>query len=125
MKKILIIEDESSMRNSLEEFFSEEGFEVTTAMDGASGYEMIRSKKFDVILLDIILPRMDGFEILNKIKEEGLEHAPIVLLTNLGEAENIQKALDLGATTYLIKSDYQLREIIDKVNAVIETKAKN
>jgi len=125
MKKILIIEDESSMRNSLEEFFSEEGFEVTTAMDGESGYEMIRSKKFDVILLDIILPRMDGFEILNKIKEEEVEHAPIVLLTNLGEAENIQKALDLGATTYLIKSDYQLKEIIDKVNAVIETKEKN
>ena len=125
MKKILIIEDETSMRNSLEEFFNEEGFEATTAMDGESGYEMIKSKKFDAILLDIILPRMDGFEILSRIKKEKVDHAPIILLTNLGEAENVQKALDLGATTYLIKSDYQLREIVDKVKAVIETKTKN
>jgi two-component system chemotaxis sensor kinase CheA len=68
---------------------------------------------------------MDGFEILSRIKKEKVDHAPIILLTNLGEAENVQKALDLGATTYLIKSDYQLREIVDKVNTVIETKAKN
>ena len=120
MKKVLIVEDEAMMRKSLEETFVEEGFEVASAMEGEKGYEMIKSNGFDVILLDIILPRMNGFEVLQKIKDEKVDHPPIILLTNLGETKDIQRALDLGATTYLVKSDYQLKDIVKKVNEIIE-----
>lgn len=120
MKKILIIEDEAMMRKSLEEIFADEGFEVVSAMDGEKGYELIKSNGFDTVLLDIILPRLNGFEVLKKIKEEKISHAPIVLLTNLGETKDVQRALDLGATNYLVKADYQLKDIIDKVKEIIE-----
>lgn len=120
MKKILIIEDEAVMNKLLRESFKEDGFEVGYATDGERGLELIKSEKADVILLDIILPKMDGFEILKNLKENKIKTAPIILLTNLSEVADIQKALDLGARTYLLKSDYQLKEIVKKVKDLID-----
>ncbi len=120
MKKILIIEDEETMKNSLGEIFMEEGFDVQTASDGEEGYDMIKNGNADIVLLDIILPKMDGFEIMEKLSKEKVKHPPIIILTNLSDVENVQKAINFGANTYLIKSDYQLSEIVEKVKAILK-----
>ncbi len=122
-KKILVIEDETVMRESLEDILKSNDYAVETASDGEEGIELIKSFSPDLILLDIILPKKDGFEVLQSLKTEedgGKISIPVVLLTNIGGMESVQKALDLGATTYLVKADYQLNEILEKVKEILE-----
>jgi len=115
-KKILIIEDDRSLQSALEETVSKEGFEVESAFDGEEGLRKIATSKPDLILLDIIIPRHDGFDVLDRIKkDEASKDIPVLILTNLKEAENVQKALDLGATTFMVKSDFSLKDIIQKI----------
>ena len=119
-KKILIIEDESTMRNSLEEFFEENGYEVFGAADGEAGLELAQTKLPDLIILDIILPKKDGFEVLEHLKkDEKTKDIPIVLCTNLSSSGDIEKALALGATCYLVKTNYQLSDILKKVEEIL------
>lgn len=121
-KKILIIEDDANLRNVLEEFFEAEKMLVKTASDGESGLKSLRDFLPDVVLLDIILPKKDGYEIIKEIKnDEKIKDIPVILLTNLGGLNDIEKALALGATTYLVKGDYQVKEIVEKVKEVLET----
>jgi DNA-binding response OmpR family regulator len=122
-KRILIIEDEESMRKALEEILQEEGFETESAADGEKGLGMICDGSYDLIILDIILPKKDGFEVLRELKKcrkEGEKKTPVVLLTNLNEMSDIQKALDLGAKTYLVKTNYQLKDIVKKIKEEID-----
>lgn len=122
-KRILIIEDEESMRKALEEILQEEGFETESAADGEKGLGMICGGSYDLIILDIILPKKDGFEVLRELKKcrkEGEKKTPVVLLTNLNEMSDIQKALDLGAKTYLVKTNYQLKDIVKKIKEEID-----
>ena len=121
-KKILIIEDDANLRNVLEEFFEAEKMLVKPASDGESGLKSLRDFLPDVVLLDIILPKKDGYEIIKEIKsDEKIKDIPVILLTNLGGLNDIEKALALGATTYLVKGDYQVKEIVEKVKEVLET----
>ena len=121
-KKILIIEDDANLRNVLEEFFEAVKMLVKTASDGESGLKSLRDFLPDVVLLDIILPKKDGYEIIKEIKnDEKIKDIPVILLTNLGGLNDIEKALALGATTYLVKGDYQVKEIVEKVKEVLET----
>ena len=121
-KKILIVEDDANLRNVLEEFFETEKMLVKTASDGESGLKSLRDFLPDVVLLDIILPKKDGYEIIKEIKsDEKIKDIPVILLTNLGGLNDIEKALALGATTYLVKGDYQVKEIVEKVKEVLET----
>lgn len=121
-KKILIIEDDANLRNVLEEFFEAEKMLVKTASDGESGLKSLRDFLPDVVILDIILPKKDGYEIIKEIKnDEKIKDIPVILLTNLGGLNDIEKALALGATTYLVKGDYQVKEIVEKVKEVLET----
>jgi DNA-binding response OmpR family regulator len=113
-KKIFFAEDEVTMRETLKDAFKDEGFEVETASDGEEAVEKIKKDKFDLILLDIILPKKDGFEVLEKIKKEKIK-TPVILLTNLSGTEDVQKALALGAKNYLVKSNYKLKEIVNKI----------
>lgn len=119
-KKILIIEDDLTLRNVLAEFLEAEDFLVSVASDGEEGIALISDINPDVVLLDIILPKKDGFEILKEIKnnKETLD-IPVILLTNLGSLDDIEKALLLGATTYLVKGDYQIKEIVEKIKNVL------
>ncbi len=120
--KILIIEDETVMRESLKDVLEKENYDISVAADGEEGIELIKSFSPDLILLDIILPKKDGFDVLNELKdsnEDGKVDIPVVLLTNISGMENVQKALDLGATTYLVKADYQLEEVVGKVKELI------
>src|SRR3989339_1752250 len=115
-KKILVIEDDRSLQNALLEIISQEGFESESALDGEEGIAKIKTFKPDLILLDIILPKKDGFEVLEEIKkDETLKNIPVLILTNLEEVDNVQKALDLGATNYMVKSDFSLKDVLEKV----------
>jgi len=120
-KKILIIEDDRSLQSALVEIIQQEGFETESAFDGEEGLAKIRSFGPDLVLLDIILPKKDGFDLLSEIKkDEALKNIPVLVLTNLEEVNNIQKALDLGANSYLVKSDFSLKDIVEKVRVILK-----
>lgn len=120
-KRILIIEDETTLQRALSEFLTAEGFEVLSALDGEEGLGMVREKNPDLVLLDIILPKKDGYEVLAEIKkDEKTTKIPVVLLTNLEAAEDVQRAFDSGATTYLVKSNYKLEDIVKKIKEILK-----
>ncbi|MFW5884879.1 MAG: response regulator transcription factor [Patescibacteria group bacterium] len=118
-KKILLVEDEVTMRETLQDVFEEAGLEVDAASDGKEGLEKIKENKYNLVLLDLILPKKNGFEVLEEVKREKIK-APVLLLTNLSGMEDVQKALALGAKSYLVKSDYKPKEILEKVKENLE-----
>jgi DNA-binding response OmpR family regulator len=119
-KKILIVEDDAVMREAVGEYMKEEGFEIVYASDGEEGVNLAKEKIPDLILLDIILPKKDGYEVIKDIKaDEKAKKIPIVLLTNLGSLSDVDKAINMGATTYLVKADYKLEEVAKKVKEIL------
>lgn len=124
MRTILFIEDEPTLQKRIEEALTKEGFQIENAMDGEAGLQKAREIKPDLILLDIILPKKDGFEVLKELKQdESTKNIPVVILTNLESSNDVEKALGLGATTYLVKANYELSEIIAKIKETIDKKA--
>ena len=120
MKKILFIEDESALQKTLGDYLKKEGYEVVSALDGESGLRLAQSQKPDLILLDLILPKMDGFEVLKKLmKNPETKEIPVIILTNLERMEDIGRALELGAKTYLVKANYTLKEVTEKIKKVL------
>jgi len=114
-KKILIIEDDRALQSALVEMLSQEGYETISAYDGQEGMEKAEAEKPNLILLDLILPKKDGYEVLAEIKKGSDKNIPVLILTNLEEIDNVQRALDLGAKTFMVKSDFSLRDIIEKI----------
>ena len=114
-KKILIIEDDRALQNALVEVLSNEGYETVSAFDGEEGIQKAETEKPELILLDLILPKKDGYEVLAGIKEGASKDIPVLILTNLEEIDNVQKALDLGAKTFMVKSDFSLKDIVEKI----------
>lgn len=114
-KKILIVEDDRSLQNALVEILAKEGYETISAFDGEEGLEKARSENPDLIMLDIILPKKDGYEVLGEIKKSPQKDIPVLILTNLEEINNVQQALDLGATTFMVKSDFSLKDVVEKI----------
>lgn len=111
------------LHEALEEFLKNEKFEIFGAYDGEEAIRLAKDKLPDLILLDIILPKKDGYEVLDCLKlDEKTQKIPIVLLTNLESAENIQKAFEKGATTYLVKANYRLEDIVKKIKEILENK---
>lgn len=120
-KKILIIEDEKTIRFLLSQRLREEGFEVIEVIDGESGLQKLRDEKVDLVLLDIILPGIDGFEVLSKIKAEpSLSSIPVVIMSNLGQQNEIERGLKLGASEFLLKANFTLDEIVSKIKRFLE-----
>jgi len=116
MKKILFIEDEQALQRALGDILGKEDYEVISALDGETGLKLAETKEPDLILLDVILPKMKGFDVLKKLKEDpDTKEIPVIILTNLEEMQHVEEALRLGATTYLVKTDYTLEEVIEKV----------
>ncbi|MDP3882665.1 MAG: response regulator [Candidatus Staskawiczbacteria bacterium] len=116
MKKILIVEDDAFLRDLINKKLSSAGFEVSEAIDGEKGLEKTKEEKPDLILLDLLLPTIDGFEVLAKLKEsQDTSAIPVIVLSNLGQKEDVDKGLSLGATDYLIKAQFTPEEIILKV----------
>lgn len=111
---LLVIEDEDALAGALKLKLESVGYTVTVASDGESGYELAATDKFDLILLDLILPIIDGFTVLAKLQEKKLK-APVIILSNLSQQEDIDKAMSLGAVEFLVKSDIQLSKVIEHI----------
>ena len=120
-KKILFIEDESALQKTIGEVLNQEGYVVISALDGETGLKLAKVKKPDLILLDLVLPKVRGFDVLKQLKEDQeTSKIPVIVLTNLEGIDNVDKAIELGATTYLVKTQYSLEEIIEKINKALE-----
>jgi len=120
-KHILIIEDDPFLSEIYVAKFEEVGFEVYVLEKGVLGVERIKEKKPDIILLDIVMPKLDGFELLRLIKEDPeIKNIPVVILSNLGEQENVEKGLKLGAEAYLVKAHFTPTEVVVKVKSILE-----
>lgn len=123
MTKILIVEDDIVLQKSLSEYLSSEGFEIVCASNGEDGIKKAVSEKPALILLDIVLPKKDGYEVLQEIKASPETNTiPVVLLTNLNGVADVERALELGATTYLVKADYKLEEVTSKIKEILDIK---
>src|SRR3990167_9859681 len=97
------------------------GHSVTNAYDGEKGLELAQGTAPDLILLDLILPKMDGFSVLEKLKcDEKTKSIPVIVLTNLESVDDVEKVIGLGATTYLVKANYDLDDIVGKINEVLK-----
>jgi len=124
-KKILIIEDDKFLRKIIKKKLLLEKYEIIEAIDGEKGIAAAKEKLPDLILLDLVLPEMDGFEVLKNIKEsQESSKIPVIILSNLGESENIKKGLDLGADDYLIKSKLDPGEITTKIAGILSKNNK-
>lgn len=124
MKKILFIEDESALQKTLGEILKQEGYHIIPALDGEVGLRMANppssEDKPDLILLDLILPKVHGLDVLKKLKEDNeTKEIPVIVLTNLGQIKDVEKAIELGATTYLVKAEYNLEEVAEKVRKTL------
>lgn len=119
-KKILLIEDEAALQKTFGDVLGQEGYNIVGAMDGETGLKMAKTGKPDLILLDLVLPKMHGFEVLKQLKEdEETKDIPIIVLTNLEAMGDVEKALELGATTYLVKASYTLEEVVQKIKKAL------
>ncbi len=120
MKKIIIVEDEEILRNLLQKKLIAEGYEVEVAEDGEVGLSKIRANRPDLILLDIIMPKMNGIEMLEEMaKDESLKDIPVIVVSNSGQPVEIDRAQKLGARDWLVKTEFEPQEVIDKVIALI------
>jgi len=120
MKTILFIEDESALQKTFGEILSQEGYEMISALDGEVGLRLAKEKKPNLILLDLILPRIHGFDVLKQLKEDKeTKEIPVIVLTNLERADDVDKAIGLGATTYLVKAQYSLEEVVEKIKKAL------
>jgi len=121
MKTILFIEDEPTLQKTVGQVLEEEGYQVKNALDGEIGLQMAKEFKPNLILLDLILPKKDGFEVLKELKQDKTtKDIPVIILTNLESGPDVEKALSLGATTYLVKANYELDEVIKKIKETLE-----
>ncbi len=125
-QKILVVEDDQFLRELYDELLDDEGYAVETCADGEAGLEKIRQGGYDLVLLDIMLPKKDGLEILTEIKANPpkSKNGPVVLLTNLGQDAIIKQGFSLGASGYLIKSAMTPDQVLHEVKVFL-TKSKN
>ncbi|MGD0338503.1 MAG: response regulator transcription factor [Bacteroidota bacterium] len=117
MKRILIVEDDASILRLLIDTLKTERFDITTASDGEAGYKIARQKKFDLIILDVMLPSMDGFEICKNLRNNNIA-SPILMLTAKGEEVDKVIGLEIGADDYMTKP-FGVRELIARVHALL------
>ena len=119
-KKVLIIDDDPFIADMYVIKFKAEGYEVEAAHDGKTGLQQAAKMKPDVILLDVIMPAIDGFDVLQKLRlDASLGHPKIIFLTNFGQREDIERGMKLGADDYLIKAHFTPSEVSEKVKAVL------
>jgi len=120
MSKILIVEDDALILRMYQEAFTSEGFEVLFASDGQAGLEMARANKPTIILLDIMMPKLNGMQMLEQLKADpAISTIPVIVLTNLSSTMDAEKALKLGAVKYVVKSEYKPREVIKIVKDIL------
>lgn len=120
MSKILIVDDDSLISGMYSLKFKEAGFVVVTAEDGQTALSAVAKEKPDAILLDVILPHMDGFEILAELKKQNLlKEMRVVMLSNVGEQKDIERGMALGASDYIVKADSIPSQVVERVRALL------
>lgn len=126
MAKILIIEDDPLMSRMYQKIFTFEGYEVEMARDGEEGIEKVRAGKPTLILLDIMMPKMNGLQVLEKLKADPDTKAiPVVMLTNLAGQQDAETALAKGAVKYIVKSEYEPKQVTNMVKEIIAGYTRN
>jgi len=120
-KTILIIEDDKFLRELIAQKLLREDYGVSEAVDGEEGIRKIKEEKPDLILLDLILPGIDGFEVLTRMRDDPeISSIPVIILSNLGQKEDVERGLKLGAKDYLIKAHFTPGEIIEKIKKFLK-----
>lgn len=119
--KILVVDDDPFILDMYVLKFKDMGFQIDTATDGKMGLEKIKSFKPDMVLLDVVMPRMDGFDVIKKLKEEnGPRSFKILFLTNFGQKEDVERGMELGADGYIIKAHFTPSEVVTKVKEILK-----
>ncbi|EKD64725.1 MAG: two-component response regulator [uncultured bacterium] len=120
MAKILVVEDDTYLANAYRVKLSKVGFEVKNAYDGVEAVSILRTFTPDLILLDIVMPKKDGFATLSEIKaNEKWKNIPIILASNLGQKEDREKGMQLGASEFFVKTDFTLNDLVKKIDSMI------
>ena len=120
-KTILVVEDDKFLRELIVRKLKEENFNISEAIDGEEGIKKIKEERPNLVLLDLILPGIDGFEVLSKMKDDpSLSQIPVIILSNLGQKDDVERGLKLGAVDYLIKAHFTPGEIIEKIKNVLK-----
>ena len=121
--KILLVEDDTFISGMYQTKLSMLGYSVRVASDGEVGWAELQKETPDLVLLDIVLPKKDGFEILSDIRANAtLKNLPVILLTNLGQKPDVQKGLELGADDYIIKAHFTPTEVVEKIEKMLAKK---
>ena len=119
-KKIVLVEDDSLMSSILATHLIKEGFNIISVTEGAQAFERIQAEQPSIVLLDIVLPGVGGFDILAKLKQdESTKSIPVLILSNLGSKEEIERGIDLGAEDYLVKANSMVEEITGKIQKIL------
>ncbi len=119
-KSIIVVEDSITSRTLLKSILESCGFSVKTAVDGLEGWNLINSEKFDLVITDVEMPKMDGFELTSKIRNHSeLSDIPVVLVTSLESREHKERGIDVGASAYIVKSDFQQGNLLDTIKRLI------
>lgn len=120
LPRILLAEDDRLLRVAGEATLRKRGFDVTVAVDGEDALEKALEAPFDLILLDVMMPKLQGFEVLERLKAgPATRDVPVIMLSSLGQAADVQEAMDAGATAYFVKSAFRLNELADKITVVL------
>ena len=119
-KKILMVEDEEIMIDLLQRKIAQEGYEIKVARNGEEGLAAMKEEKPDLVLLDIIMPKMGGFEVMEKMQEDkDLKKIPVIVISNSGQPVEIDRAQKMGAKDWLIKTEFDPQEVIEKIKKQI------
>ena len=118
MKKLLVIEDDVNIRTSLVELLEIKDYQVISAKDGEEGLNKAMSDDPDIIICDIMMPKMNGFEVLKELQNHGMEETPFIFLSAMSSKDDINEALDLGATDYLTKP-YKAQDLFDLLDGIL------
>jgi len=123
--KIALIEDDKILSKALKEELEESGFEVLQAYDGEEGFILVQKEKPSLILLDIIMPKLDGISLLKKLKDdEDLKKIPVIMLTVFGSYKKIADTIDIGAEAYFIKDQQNMETVVRSIKEMLESKNK-
>jgi len=118
--KVLVVEDDNFLRSAYQAKLSKAGFEVQMAMDGEDALTILNNFIPDIILLDLVMPRKDGFATLEEIKKrEALQKVPVIVTSNLGQQDSIDKVKAMGATDFITKTDLSINDLVDKINGYV------
>lgn len=120
-KRILLAEDDRFLRKAAEATLRQRGFTVLAAVDGEEALRFARAEIPDLILLDLIMPKLQGFEVLRILKEEPMtKHIPVIVLSNLGQESDVKRAIEAGAAAYFIKANLSLHDLVTRVEEALE-----